>query len=309
MRLTRRGFVGGLAAGAAGAAGAVGAARLLGGQRGGSGDTSLSEPSRREVSSLSEPRPPRAGSPLGPLGVQLYTLRSEMQRSVEATLARVAEIGYREVEFAGYFGRTPVQIRDALRSTGLRSPAAHVPVETLQDEWQQTLDAARTMGHRYLVVAWVPQNMRRTLDDWRSTAELFTRAGEQARRAGARFAYHNHDFEFQPLEGRVPFDVLCEASDPRLVEIELDLFWITHGGGDPLAFFRRWPGRVPMVHVKDRTAEGRMADVGAGTIDWRAIFAERRRAGIRHYFVEHDQPADPFGSVGASFRFLSELDL
>ncbi|MDP3773761.1 MAG: sugar phosphate isomerase/epimerase [Gemmatimonadales bacterium] len=251
---------------------------------------------------------PRSPGRLGPLGVQLYTVREEMRRDIERTLARVAEIGYREVEFAGYFGRTPRQVRAMLDANHLVAPGAHVGLDTLEgDAAERTIEAARVIGHDYLIVAWTPAAWRRSLDDWRRVAERFNRAGERTRAAGIQFAYHNHDFEFRELEGRVPFDVLCEATDPRLVRIELDLFWIVHGGGDPLAFLRRWPGRVPLVHVKDRTADGRMMDVGAGVIDWRGIFARRRQAGIRHFFVEHDEPADPWASIRASYGYLSGL--
>jgi sugar phosphate isomerase/epimerase len=232
-----------------------------------------------------------------------------MERSVEETLARVAEIGYRQVEFAGYFDRSPAQIREALQASGLTAPAAHVPFEMLESDFARVLDAATTMGHDYVVVPSVPESMRGSLDDWRRIGELFNRAGEEAKAAGRQFAYHNHAFEFAAIDGQVPLDVLCEATDPELVQIELDLFWITHGGGDPLAFFRRWPGRIPLVHVKDRTAAGDMVAVGAGAIDWPAIFAERNTAGIRHYFVEHDQPGDAFASVQASYTFLSTLDV
>ncbi len=260
------------------------------------------------AAALGAPRP--RARVLSPVGLQLYTLRAEMRRDLEGTLARVAEIGYQEVEFAGYFERTPRQIAEALRAAGLRAPSAHFGLEALEGEaGARNLALAREVGHRYVIVAWIAPAQRGTLDGWRRVADRFNAVGRAARGAGLQFAYHNHDFEFRPLEGRVPFDVLCEATDPELVRIELDLFWITHGGGDPLAFFRRWPGRVHLVHVKDRTADGRMVDVGAGVIDWRAILGRRREAGIRHYFVEHDEPADPFASVTASYRYLSQLDV
>ena len=249
-----------------------------------------------------------AGS-LGALGIQLYTLRSEMRRHVAETLSGVAEIGYREVEFAGYFDHTPSEIREMLNATGLSAPAGHVGIDPTLDGWSATLEAAATIGHENLVVASVPRDMRGSLDDWRRTADLFNRAGEAAKAAGIQFAYHNHDFEFERIDGQVLFDVLCEEADPELVKIELDLFWIIHGGGDPLAFFERWPGRVPMVHVKDRTATGDMVDVGAGVIDWAAIFAQREQAGIQHYFVEHDEPGDAFASARASYDYLSRLQV
>ena len=245
------------------------------------------------------------------IGVQLYTVRDLLQKDFEGTLARLAAIGFREVEFAGYHGRSPHAVRAALKTAGLDAPSAHVPIEAARDSWPRVLEAAHVTGHTYLVVAWLPEQERRTLDGYRAAADLFNRAGEQARAAGIRFAYHNHAFEFARLEGRIPYDALLERCDPRHVAFEMDLYWITSGGQDPLAYFARWPGRFPMVHVKDSTGppEHRMVDVGAGTIPWKAIFARREQAGIQHYFVEHDEPTDPLASVRASYEYLRRLDL
>ena len=252
----------------------------------------------------------RSGSArLEPLGVQLYTVRAEMENGVEATLERVAAIGYEEVEFAGYFGHSPTEIRGMLARTGLRSPATHIQPAFDTDAWARALDDANEVGHEYVVVASIPGSMRADLDAWRRTAEAMTGAAERAQAAGLGYAYHNHDFEFVEMDGRVAFDVFCEESDPDLVMIELDLFWIIHGGGDPVAFFNRWPGRVPMVHVKDRTPEGEMADVGAGVIDWPGLFQHIDHAGMKHFLVEHDRPDGPFRSIEASYRYLSELEV
>ncbi len=244
------------------------------------------------------------------IGLQLYTVRDLMKQNVERTLARVASIGYREVEFAGYFGRTPQQIRAELDRSGLRSPSTHVGLAEVRDRWRETLDAAHVIGHRYVVVAWVDAKERRTLDDWRRVGETFDAAAEEAHRAGIGFAYHNHDFEFEPLESRIPFDVLLEHSNRELVKIELDLYWITKGGQDPLAYFSRWPGRFPMVHVKDSAGAPAhaMRDVGKGRIDFRRIFAKSREAGIEHYFVEHDDPTNPLASIRASYDYLRTLN-
>lgn len=246
---------------------------------------------------------------LEPIGVQLYTVRSEMENGVEQTLERVAAIGYQEVEFAGYFGHSPTEIRDMLKRTGLRSPATHIAPSFEPDAWAKILDDANEAGHEFVVVAWTPPNMWADMDAWRSTAETMTRAGEQAKEAGLQYAYHNHDFEFVERDGRVAFDVFCEESDPDLVKIELDLFWIIHGGGDPIDFIGRWPGRVPMVHVKGRTATGDMVDVGNGVIDWAGIFAHADQAGMKHFFVEHDQPETAFGSIEVSYSYLSGLEV
>jgi sugar phosphate isomerase/epimerase len=242
------------------------------------------------------------------IGMQLYTVRSSMQDSVERTLERVAQIGYREVEFAGYFGRSPQQIRRVLDDTGLSAPATHMPIEPLENEWEAAVDLAATIGHQYLVVAWIEPANRTGLDDYRRMADRFNRVGERAKAAGLTFGYHNHDFEFEPLDGRIPWDVLMEDTDPALVKLELDLYWITKAGGDPMAQFREHPGRFPLVHVKDMGANGSMVDVGAGTIDFAALFAHSEQAGIRHYVVEHDNPADAFESLAASYRHLRTLE-
>jgi sugar phosphate isomerase/epimerase len=238
--------------------------------------------------------------------VQLYTVRAAMEESVEQTLARVAQIGYREVEFAGYFDRSPQQIRSMLDQNGLAAPAAHLSLNVLEDNWDTTVAAAATVGHRYLVLPAIPPESRTNLDTYRSLAERFNRFGESARAAGLTFGYHNHDFEFAPQGDRLPYDILVEETDPALVVFELDLFWITKAGRDPSAYLRTRPERFHLVHVKDMTADGTMADVGAGTIPFPSLFG--LGTGIRHFFVEHDNPTAPFDSIAASFRYLRNLE-
>jgi len=242
------------------------------------------------------------------IGVQLYTVRHQMEKDFEGTIARVAATGYQEVEFAGYFGRSPGAVRALLDKNGLAAPSSHVSLAPA--EWRAALDAAPVVGHHYLVIAWIPPEQRRTLDDYKRAAERLNRAATEANAAGLHFAYHNHDFEFQPFDGKLPYDVLLAETDPKLVQMEMDLYWITKAGQDPLAYFARWPGRFPMVHVKDSAGppDHRMVEVGAGKIDFKKIFAQSDQAGIRHYFVEHDEPADPFASIRASCEYLKHLE-
>jgi sugar phosphate isomerase/epimerase len=250
------------------------------------------------------------GAKLDKIGVQLYTLRHEMERDFEGTLRRVAGIGFQEVEFAGYFGRTPKQVHDLLAELKLDSPSAHMPYESLETNWQEILDQARAIGHEYVLIAWTPEEARKTLDDWKRIAEKFNRSAEAARRSGLKFGYHNHNFEFIPIDGKVPFDLLLAETDASLVKIEMDLYWITLAGGDPLVYFRQFPGRFPMVHVKDlkKGDQPQMVDVGVGDINFKAIFARREQAGIQHFFVEHDEPPDAWASVAASYRYLRGLE-
>ena len=243
---------------------------------------------------------------LSRIGVQLYTVRNQMRESVEKTLEQVARIGYKEVELAGLFQRTPAQFAGLLKANGLTAPAAHLGLDVMRTAWDKALDDAATLGHQYVLVAWVPPEERSSVEAARKLGEDFNRAGEAARKRGMAFAYHNHDFEFAPLGNTTCYDVLLATCDPALVSFEMDLFWITKAGKDPVAYLTRHPGRFPMVHVKDMTADGVMVDVGKGTIDFAKIFAVAQ-GGIKHYFVEHDNPPDPFASIAASYRALQAL--
>jgi sugar phosphate isomerase/epimerase len=244
-----------------------------------------------------------------PLGLQLYTVRSLMKRDFDGTLAKVAAIGYEEVEFAGYFGRTPAQVREALVRHGLRAPSTHIAFPADDAAWQRTLDEAKAIGHEWVTIAWLDEAQRSSPNDWARVADRFNHLGALAKEAGLRFAYHNHDFEFAHVAGSTLFDTLLERTDSKLVGIEMDVYWVTKGGSDPVWYLRHHPGRFPMLHLKDATPapERRMMDVGAGTIDWAALLTVARDQGTAHAFVEHDEPADPLASIRASYSYLSRL--
>lgn len=235
-----------------------------------------------------------------------------MQRDMAGTFRRLAEIGYREVEFAGYFGRQPAQIRADLQSAGLTGVSTHDEIDTVRKRWDQALDAASELGLRYVTINWLPAETRRTLDDWRRIADDFNAAGEQARARGLRLGYHNYDVSLQPIDGVVPLDLLLEHVSPDNMDFQMDVYWLVVGGGDPLSYVRRHPTRFTMLHVKDSAGPPRHAqtDVGAGTIDFRSILAldASQRGTIRHVFVEHDDPPDPFAFAQRSFDYLSRLE-
>ena len=268
---------------------------------------------------------PRRTASIPRLGVQLYTVRSLLEKDFDGTLAAVAAIGFTEVEFAGYFKQTPQQVRDSLKRHKLTAPSAHISYENLTgDAWARVIDNARTIGHRYLVNAWVEESIRNQPDAWKRIAETYNRAGDVSKRAGIQFTYHNHHFEFAPradAAGKLPYDILLESCDPALVKMEMDLCWITAAEKDPLEYFRRYPGRFPMVHVKglrkipaggaespiDRVLPDNTNVGHDDVVDWKRIFAEARTAGIEHYFVEHDQPKQPLESLKASRGYLTRL--
>jgi sugar phosphate isomerase/epimerase len=255
------------------------------------------------------------------VGVQLYTVRDLMKDDFEGTIAKVAQIGYKEVEFAGYFGRTGQQVRAVLDKNGLTAPATHVQYDELDDKFPSVIETSKTIGLKYIVCPWIPEDLRKSSDIWKQAAEKFNHCGEQSKKAGMQFAYHNHWFEFLPVEGKLPYDELLKDCDANLVKMEMDLCWITAAGADPLKYFNMYPGRFPLVHVKDLkkipnvTAGGSqnfgdtvdLTSVGSGIIDWKKIFAQSDKAGIKHYIVEHDKPENPLESIKASYEYLSKL--
>jgi sugar phosphate isomerase/epimerase len=256
------------------------------------------------------------------IGLQLYTVRDLMKQDFDGTLSKVAAVGYKEVEFAGYFDHSPKDVRAAVDRHGLTAPSAHIDYKNLGDKFPEVIEAAKVVGHEYLVNPWIDEEIRKQPDGWKQAAETFNRAGEACKKAGIQFAYHNHWFEFLPVNGKLPYDLLLTECDPNLVKMELDLCWITVGGQDPPRYFDRYPGRFPLVHVKDVkrvppvTAGGAqdfgssmkdMTEVGSGIIDWKKIFAQSDKAGIKHYFVEHDNPKKPLESIKTSYDYLARL--
>jgi sugar phosphate isomerase/epimerase len=241
------------------------------------------------------------------IGVQLYTVRDEIAKDLDGSLARIAAIGYREVELAGYASHSVARFRAALDRHGLVAPSSHIAIERIRDELPQVLEEAHELGHRYVICPNIADE-KEGLDGYRKTADILNHAGEIASRSQVSIGYHNHESELAPIEGLRPFDVLLDRTEPSLVSMEMDVFWLVAGGGDPFAYFRKYPGRFRMLHVKDMDATPThgMTDVGSGTIDWSAIFVANPE--IEHYFVEHDFARDPFSSISASYRYLSKLE-
>ena len=260
------------------------------------------------------------------VGLQLYTVRDAMKSDFAGTIAKVAAAGYKEVEFAGLYNRSPKDVRAILDKNGLTAPSSHVDYEVVEKHWPETIEAAKIIGQSYIVCPGIPGAARKQPDGYKRVAELFNKAGEASNKAGIKFGYHNHSWEFQPdpaIEGKRPFDFLLDSTDPKVFIMEMDIGWLSVTGQDPVSYFNRYPGRFPLVHVKDMKKlpkissdtdvsklpyqEIEIADVGSGLIDWKKIFASADTAGIQHYFVEHDSPKDAFASIANSYSYLSKL--
>lgn len=238
------------------------------------------------------------------IGLQLYTVRDQLQTDFEGTLEKIAQIGYKNMEFAGYYNRTPEQVRAVLDRLKLASPSAHIGAQLMRQDAAAQIRTAKTIGQSYITLPSYNFARDGGIDAWKQGAAEFNKWGAMCRDAGLRLAYHNHAPEFAKVDATsTGMDVLFRETDPALVDFELDLYWTVFADQDPLALFAKYPGRFTMWHVKDlqRTTAGAkaMAPVGGGTIDFKSIFARAREAGLRYFFVEHDNAATTGGSLAS----------
>ncbi len=236
------------------------------------------------------------------VGLQLYTVRDLAKEDFLGALEQVAAIGYKDMEFAGYFGHSVQTLRRHLDALGMAAPSAHIPLNAFQDNTDKVIEDALVMGHHYLVMPYLTQEQRTGgIETYKRLAEFLNGVGEKCRASGIMLAYHNHDFEFQAEDGQLPYDVLLEVPADNML-MEMDLYWTIKAGYDPVAYFAKHPGRFPLWHVKDMDAEGNFADVGTGTIDFERIFAQRQLAGLQHGFVERDRTDNLARTLTRSFE-------
>ncbi|HET9506093.1 MAG TPA: sugar phosphate isomerase/epimerase [Hymenobacter sp.] len=263
------------------------------------------------------------------IGLQLYTVRDAMQQDPAGTLAKVAQLGYNSVEGATYtgsqkfYGMEPAAFAKVLKQHGLLMPSSHYvlgealnngqPTQgTILHGWDKAVDDAAQVGAKYMVCAYLFDSERGSLDHYKQIAAHLNKAGERCQKAGIQLCYHNHDFEFAAQGGQLPYDILLKETDKNLLKMELDLYWVTKAGHDPLALFKAHPGRFPLWHVKDmdKTEKKDFTEVGNGVIDFKKIFAARQLAGMQYFFVEQDRtPGDPFVSIKQSIGYLKGIGL
>lgn len=257
----------------------------------------------------------QSGHRIEKIGLELYTVRDLLKKDFEGTLSQVAKMGYKEVELAGYLNDMPnmnpplKRVREMLDADGLAAPSCHVSYDLLSAEkWPKVIEFSEVLGHKYIVNPSIDRELTKDSDGWKKAAEKFNWAGKESARAGIEFGYHNHVEEFKPLpDGKPPYDILLSECDPKLVKMEIDLGWAHEAGVDPIKYFEKYPGRFPLVHVKDFTHNRAMTEVGSGEIDWKAIFAKSELAGIEHYYVEQDESKDPMVSIRKSYAYLEKL--
>lgn len=249
---------------------------------------------------------------LGPIGIQLYTVRAQMRADMPGTLAQIAGYGFKKVEFAGYFGRSAKDVRAMLDANGLTSPSTHIGFDAMKADWDKTFDDALEIGQKFLTVPSPPNGTQATVASWQKVADDFNAAGERAAARGLMLGYHNHYAEFTVIDGTSPFEILLSRTDPRYVSIQMDVCWAVRGGADPSAWIARYPNRFSMLHIKDMTAapEYRQVDLGKGSIDFAKVLRTdlNLQHAVQHVFVEHDQPADPMLFAKSAFAYLSQME-
>ena len=244
-----------------------------------------------------------------PIALQLHTVRDEMDADVEKTLDRVAAIGYRHVEIDAFHSRTPQQLRACCNGLGLSITSLHTPYDALSEDLARQIAAARTLGCNYLVCTSIPPHLRNP-KGYRQAVTLLSQLGVRAADEGVTICYHNHGFEFERLDdGTRGMDVLFAEGEAPACQAQLDVYWVAHGGGNPLAWMWKLRGRLDLLHVKDMTEDRRFIEIGRGTLDFDAIVCAAGAAQVRSLIIEQDTDWDrsPLESARCSFENLTKI--
>jgi len=251
-----------------------------------------------------------------PLGVQLYTVREQAESDLGAVLAHISMIGYAEVEtYWNVYTHPAKKLRSMIVDNGLSVPSGHFNYDGLDTK----LDYAKELGVQYVICPMLPKDMWTSADGFKKAAAQFNIWGEQVQKLGMQFGFHNHNYEFQKFGNTTGFDILTQNADPKLVCLEMDCYWITQAGQDPVAMLKKYGSRIQLLHLKDREAgfpttqmlspdAEHITEVGSGTIDWKAVITTAEQTGVKYYFVERDNGSTPaFESLRRSYQYLYEL--
>ena len=244
------------------------------------------------------------------VGVQLYTFRDAMTQNPKGTLSKVAELGFKQLESARsdkglYYGLTPIEMRDTCKALGLSIRSGHVHLDA---DWNQTMEQAAEAGQEYVICSSMPTEGQ-DIDNYLRVAEAFNKAGEDCKKLGLKFGYHNHSYEFESDKGQVLYDVLLENTDSSLVHMELDLGWVVMGGKNPIDYFNEYPGRFPLWHLKDMSIlEGESTEFGKGDLNIAEMLENIDLAGVKYMFMEQEQyDNNPFDSIQYNLNYLAKL--
>ena len=268
------------------------------------------------VGLLSLPSFLAAGKAQKGMGLALYAVREAIAKDPKAVLQKVAGFGYKELETFSYkdgeiFGMNFSDFCSHAKSLGMKVTSGHYGLAQITgDTWLKAVEDAKKNGQDFMVMPYIVEGDRKTMDDYKRICASLNAAGEVCNKNGIRFQYHNHAFEFETVDGQIPFDVMLKELDPKKVGMELDLYWIVRAGQDPVKYFNAYPGRFEQWHIKDmsKTDTTKNVNVGDGSIDFKALFTHAKKAGLKHWYVEYDTfPGDPVENVAASAKYLKSL--
>lgn len=268
------------------------------------------------VGLLSLPSFLAAGKSQKGIGLQLYTLRDTIGKDPKGVLQKVSTFGYKDLETYGYndgkiFGMDFSEFCTYVKGLGMKVTSGHYSLNMIKgDAWIKAVEDAKKNGQKFMVVPYINEPERKTIDAYKSICADLNKAGEVCNKHGIRFGYHNHAFEFDKLDGQIPFDVMLKELDHKNVGMEMDIYWVVNAGHDPLKYFAQYPGRFEQWHIKDMDKQdrNRNADIGSGSIDYKAIFAQAKLAGMKRWYVEQETyPGEPIASVEASAKYLKTI--
>ncbi|MXV50168.1 TIM barrel protein [Pedobacter sp. HMF7647] len=242
-------------------------------------------------------------------GIQLYSVRENMLKDAAGTLKQLAAIGYKEIESArsdkgNYYGLTPKEIKKICSDLGMTLRSGHVQID---GKWQQSIDMAAEAGQTYLVCSVLPVEIQ-GIDNYKRAAERFNKAGEECKKAGLIFGYHNHEYEFEKENGQTLYDILLDNTDPKLVQMELDLGWLIVTGNDPATYFKKYPGRFPLWHLKDMNkAKKHSTEFGKGDVDIKGLLDMKAASGMKYFFVEQEEySTQPLESLKYDYDYINK---
>ena len=245
------------------------------------------------------------------IGVQLYTFRDAMMENASGTLEKIAALGFKEIETAKsdkglYYGLGPTGMSKRCEELGMTLRSGHVHID---ENWNKTVEEAAESGQEYVICSTMPTDGQ-TVDNYKRVADAFNKAGEDCKKMGLKFGYHNHGYEFDTIDGKILYDILLRGTNPDLVHMELDLGWVVTAGKDPLDYFNRFPGRFPLWHLKDMDmVKKHSTEFGKGDLDIRSMLLHQKESGLEYFFVEQEEYANnPFDSMKENMDYLSKIN-
>lgn len=248
------------------------------------------------------------------IGIQLYTLKDVIMQDPKGVMTKLAEFGYKEIETFAHrdgkiFGMPFTDFTKLCNDLGLKIVSGHYGMDIVRNDWERSVEEAKAAGQAYMVVPWLVEAERST-EAIKGVCNEMNKAGEICNKYGIRMGYHNHDFEFKEEDGKIIYDVMLAELDHKLVGMEMDLYWVIYAGYDPIKYFEKYPGRFEQWHVKDMDKQERKhnADVGTGSIDFKAIFAKAKLSGMKHFYLEQEYfKGSPIDSVKAGIENLKKI--